>query len=212
MYKNFIKRAMDLVVSLIAFIVFLPILIIVMIFLFFANRGKPFFFQNRPGKHGRVFKVIKFKTMNDKKDDAGQLLPDDERMTGIGTLVRKTSIDEIPQLLNVMIGHMSLIGPRPLLVGYLPYYNEAELERLAVRPGITGLTGVSGRNNISWHQKMHFDIVYVRNLSFKMDMHILLKTVHKVIARDGISKEGHTTTESFIDYCTENPMRIYDNQ
>ncbi len=211
MYKNIFKRIFDLFAAAIGFILFSPIFIVVCIFLWFANDGKPFFFQQRPGRNGKIFKIIKFKTMNDRKDATGNLLPDAMRLTKVGTFVRKTSLDEVPQLLNVIKGDMSLIGPRPLLESYLQLYNEEELYRLTVRPGITGLTGVMGRNDISWHDKMYYDIKYVRELSFKLDAEIFLKTIKKVLFRDGVSKEGHVTTDSFEDYCLTNPIRHYDS-
>ena len=187
-----------------------PVFLLLTIGLYFANDGKPFFFQLRPGYKGEIFKIIKFKTMNDKKDANGELLPDADRLTPIGSFVRKTSLDEIPQLINVLKGDMSLIGPRPLLVSYLDYYNEAEMQRLNARPGITGLTGVSGRNNLSWYDKMAFDIQYERQLSFAMDLRIFFLTIKKVILKDGIAKEGHATTDTFIDFCKVNPHRQYD--
>lgn len=186
MYKNYIKRLIDFFAALFGLILLSPIFIIVMIGLFFANEGKPFFFQKRPGLHNRVFEIIKFKTMNDKRDDNGKLLPDAERLTKIGSFVRKTSLDEIPQLINVLKGDMSLIGPRPLLVKYLPYYTEREKLRHTVRPGITGLAQVNGRNNISWDEKLEMDAKYVEELSFTNDIKILLKTIQNVISQKDI--------------------------
>lgn len=186
MYKNYIKRLIDFFAALFGLILLSPIFIIVMIGLFFANDGKPFFFQKRPGLHNRVFEIIKFKTMNDKRDDNGKLLPDAERLTKIGSFVRKTSLDEIPQLINVLKGDMSLIGPRPLLVKYLPYYTEREKLRHTVRPGITGLAQVNGRNNISWDEKLEMDAKYVEELSFTNDIKILLKTIQNVISQKDI--------------------------
>lgn len=209
MYRHFFKRLIDFFGALIGLILLSPVLLMVTVALFFANAGKPFFFQPRPGKNAKVFRIIKFKTMNDKTDALGRLLPDSDRLTKVGSFVRKTSLDEIPQLINVLKGEMSLIGPRPLLVSYLDWYNDAERSRLAVRPGITGLTGVKGRNNISWYDKMYYDIEYVKKLSFALDMFILVKTVQRVVAREGVSKEGHSTTDRFEDYCKENPIRNY---
>lgn len=186
MYKNYIKRLIDFFVALFGLILLSPIFIIVMVGLFFANDGKPFFFQKRPGLHNRVFDIIKFKTMNDKRDGNGKLLPDAERLTKIGSFVRKTSLDEIPQLINVLKGDMSLIGPRPLLVKYLPYYTERERLRHTVRPGITGLAQVNGRNNISWDEKLEMDAKYVEELSFTNDIKILLKTIQNVISQKDI--------------------------
>ena len=155
--------------------------------LWFANGGKPFFYQLRPGKGERIFKIIKFKTMNDRRDANGQLLPDAERLTKIGTFVRKTSLDEIPQLLNVLKGDMSLIGPRPLLVKYLPYYSKREQLRHTVRPGITGLAQVNGRNKLNWDDRLELDAQYVENLSFLLDIKILFRTIVNVLLRKDIA-------------------------
>ncbi|REC49604.1 sugar transferase [Chryseobacterium pennipullorum] len=197
MYRHFFKRVIDFIIALIGIIVLSPIFIMVMIGLYFANQGKPFFFQKRPGLHEKVFKIIKFKTMNDKKGLDGELLPDAERLTGIGAFVRKTSLDEIPQLINVLRGDMSLIGPRPLLVQYLPLYNEHQAKRHEVRPGITGWAQVNGRNAISWEKKFNYDVWYVNNVSFYQDVKILFLTVKKVVVREGISQEGQATMEMF---------------
>lgn len=197
MYKFYLKRFFDFFVALIALILVSPILVTVIICLFFANDGKPFFFQKRPGKDGKIFGIVKFKTMNDKKDNEGNLLPDGERMTKIGSFVRKTSLDEIPQLVNVLKGDMSLIGPRPLLVQYLPLYSEKQGRRHEVRPGITGWAQVNGRNAISWRQKFEYDVWYVDNLSFVLDLKILFLTIKKVFIREGISQEGQATMEAF---------------
>lgn len=197
MYKSFFKRLLDFTAALIGFILLSPVFIIVMIGLFFANDGKPFFFQVRPGKNERLFKIIKFKTMNDKKDNQGNLLADSERLTSIGAFVRKTSLDEIPQLLNVIKGDMSLIGPRPLLVQYLPLYNETQKQRHNIRPGITGWAQINGRNAISWNQKFEFDVWYVDNCSFFLDIKILFLTIKKVFVSEGISQVGEATMEVF---------------
>ena len=197
MYKYFFKRVLDFFTALIGFILLSPVFIIVMIGLFFANNGKSFFFQTRPGKNERLFKIIKFKTMNDKKDTLGQLLPDSERLTKIGAFVRKTSLDEIPQLLNVIKGDMSLIGPRPLLIQYLPLYNETQKQRHNIKPGITGWAQINGRNAISWNQKFEYDVWYVSNCSFLLDVKILFLTVKKVFVSEGISQEGEATMEVF---------------
>lgn len=186
MYKNYIKRLIDFFVALFALIILSPIFIIVMISLFFVNQGKPFFFQERPGLNNKIFEIIKFKTMNDKKDENGKPLPDADRVTKIGSFVRKTSLDEIPQLINVLKGDMSLIGPRPLLVKYLPYYTERERLRHTVRPGITGLAQVNGRNNVSWDHRLEMDVKYVEEISFVNDLQILLKTIRKVISQKDI--------------------------
>jgi len=197
MYKNFIKRFLDFTLSLIGFIVLSPIFIIVTVLLLFANGGKPFFFQSRPGKDGKIFKIVKFKTMNDKKDADGNLLSGAERLTKIGKFVRKTSLDEIPQLLNVIKGDMSLIGPRPLLVEYLPLYNKEQVRRHEVRPGITGWAQVNGRNTISWQQKFEYDVLYINQLSFIFDLKIFFLTIIKVFIREGINAKANVTMEKF---------------
>src|SRR5690554_8229415 len=168
-----------------------------MIGLSIANRGRPFFFQKRPGKNEKMFKIIKFKTMNDKKDLEGNLLSDAERLTAVGKFVRKTSLDEIPQLLNVIKGDMSLIGPRPLLVDYLPLYNSIQKRRHEVRPGITGWAQVNGRNAISWEQKFNYDVWYVNNISLALDIKILFMTILKVFKSEGISQDGQATMTKF---------------
>ena len=197
MYKNYFKRLFDFTAALVGLLLLSPLFILVTIGLFFANQGKPFFFQTRPGKNERLFRIVKFKTMNDKKDSEGNLLSDAERLTKIGTLVRKTSLDEIPQLLNVLKGDMSLIGPRPLLVQYLPLYNAAQKQRHNVRPGITGWAQVNGRNAISWEQKFAYDVWYVKNCSFVLDIKILVLTIKKVFIREGISQKGEVTMKVF---------------
>ncbi len=197
MYKSFFKRILDFTAALVGILLLSPVFLIVMIGLFFANNGKPFFFQTRPGKNEKLFKIIKFKTMNDKKAADGQLLPDGERLTAMGSFVRKTSLDEIPQLLNVLKGDMSLIGPRPLLPQYLPLYNTFQKRRHEIKPGITGWAQVNGRNAISWDQKFAYDVWYVENCSFFLDLKILFLTVKKVVVREGISQEGEATMEAF---------------
>src|SRR5690606_14788569 len=197
MYKNYLKRLFDFLAALIGLLLLSPIFIIVMIGLFFANGGKPFFLQERPGKNQRIFKIIKFKTMNDKKDAQGNLLPDADRLTKIGSFVRKTSLDEIPQLINVLKGDMSLIGPRPLLPQYLPLDNAHQKRRHEVRPGITGWAQVNGRNAISWQQKFEYDVWYVDHVSLMLDIKILFLTLKKVFIREGISQDGQATAEPF---------------
>jgi undecaprenyl phosphate N,N'-diacetylbacillosamine 1-phosphate transferase len=186
MYIKFFKRLMDLLISSIVILVLLPVILFLSIALFFLNHGKPFFFQKRPGKNEKIFRVVKFKTMNDKKDEYGNLLPDAERLTSFGSFVRKTSLDELPQLFNVFVGDMSLIGPRPLLIRYLPYYRDEERIRHTVRPGITGLAQVNGRNTVKWDDRLALDVKYVRNLSFYMDVKIVCKTILKVIKSENI--------------------------
>jgi len=197
MYKLFFKNMLDFVVALIGLFLLSPILIIVIVGLYFANNGKPFFFQLRPGKNEKLFKIIKFKTMNEKKDTAGILLPDAERLTTIGQFVRKTSLDEIPQLLNVLKGDMSIVGPRPLLPQYLQLYSEEQNKRHQVKPGITGWAQVNGRNAISWEQKFEYDVWYVTHCSLILDIKIVLMTVKKVFVSEGISQEGQVTMEFF---------------
>jgi undecaprenyl phosphate N,N'-diacetylbacillosamine 1-phosphate transferase len=181
-------------------IVLIPGIFIAILLRLVHGKGGVFFTQLRPGKDEVIFKLVKFKTMNDKRDVAGNLLPDAERLTGIGKFIRKISLDELPQLWNVLKGEMSLIGPRPLLVEYLPLYNEKQIRRHEVRPGITGWAQVNGRNAISWKQKFEYDVWYVDNCSFALDMKILWMTVHKVFKREGISQEGQATVEKFNGY------------
>ena len=197
MYKNIVKPLFDYLASFIGLVLLLPLFLIITLFLFFANDGKPFFFQSRPGKKGKIFKIIKFKTMSDKKDAQGVFLPDSERITAVGKFVRKTSLDEIPQLLNVVKGDMSLIGPRPLLTHYLHLYNEFQNRRHEIKPGITGWAQVNGRNAISWDKKFEFDVWYVDNVSFLLDIKILFMTILKVFKSDGINAANATTTEPF---------------
>ena len=182
MYKLFFKRFFDFWIALIVLICISPILIVVTIWLHFANKGAgAFFFQERPGKNETIFKVIKFKSMTDERDKEGNLLPDNDRITGVGKFVRKTSLDELPQLINVLKGDMALIGPRPLLPEYLPYYTEKERLRHTVRPGISGWAQVNGRNNLSWDDKLAFDVYYVEHLSLKMDIRVILTTIKNVL-------------------------------
>lgn len=180
MYKIFFKRVIDFFLALIGLIALAPIGFIVYLILLFVNKGNPFFYQKRPGKDEKVFSIIKFKSMSDKKDENGKLLPDEDRVTKFGTFIRKTSLDEIPQLINILKGDMSLIGPRPLRVYYLPYYTEKESIRHTVRPGVTGLAQISGRNLLSWDDKLAKDVEYVENISFLNDTSIFFKTIRKV--------------------------------
>lgn len=197
MYKKYIKRLFDFIFALVGLVILSPIFIIVSIGLYFANSGKPFFFQRRPGKNEKIFSIIKFKTMNDKKDADGNLLSDSERLTPIGSFVRKTSLDELPQLINVLKGDMSLIGPRPLLPQYLSLYNKTQKKRHQVRPGITGWAQVNGRNAISWTKKFELDVWYVDNISFMTDIKVFFTTFKKVFKSEGISQEGQVTAEAF---------------
>ena len=198
MYKNFFKRIFDFFIALIALLLIGWLIGLVAIWLHFANKGAgSFFLQPRPGKNGKIFKVIKFKTMTDERDENGSLLPDEKRLTKVGKFVRSTSIDELPQLINVLKGDMSLIGPRPLLVQYLSLYNEFQARRHEVRPGITGWAQCHGRNAISWQKKFEYDVWYVDNLSFIVDLKVLFLTIKKVFKREGISQEGNATMEIF---------------
>ena len=197
MYKNFIKRTFDFLISLQIILIILPILIIITTLLFFQNKGTPFFFQDRPGKDEKRFKIVKFKTMTDEKDKTGNLLPDKERITPLGSFIRKTSLDELPQLFNVLNGDMSLVGPRPLLFKYLPLYSEEQKRRHNIRPGITGWAQVNGRNTISWKKKFELDVFYVDNLSFILDIKILWLTFLKVIKREGVNQSEDRPMQPF---------------
>lgn len=198
MYKHFFKRFFDFWIALIVLICISPILIIVTIWLHFANKGAgAFFLQERPGKDAKIFKIIKFKTMTDERDSDGNLLPDEQRLTNVGSFVRSTSIDELPQLINVLKGDMSLIGPRPLLVQYLPLYSTEQARRHEVRPGITGWAQCHGRNAISWKEKFNLDLWYVEHCTFKTDVNIIITTIKKVLHRDDINQDGNATMEVF---------------
>ncbi|EAQ40274.1 sugar transferase [Dokdonia sp. MED134] len=197
MYRLVIKPVADVLTASIVFILFLPVFLIVCILLIVVNSGNPFFTQMRPGKNGKIFKIFKFKTMNDKKNENGELLSDKERITKIGQIVRKTSLDELPQLFNVIKGDMSFVGPRPLLVEYLKLYNSHQTKRLKVKPGITGWAQVNGRNAISWEKKFDYDVWYVSNQNMLLDIKILFMTVMKVFKSEGITAEGEVTTKKF---------------
>lgn len=198
MYKHFFKRLIDFLIVLNLLLIIWPILLIITIWLYFANKGAgAFFTQERPGKGEKVFKVVKFKTMTDERDANGNLLPDADRLTSVGRFVRSTSIDELPQLINVLKGDMALIGPRPLLVQYLPLYSKEQARRHDVRPGITGWAQVNGRNAISWTKKFELDVWYVDHCSFWLDVKIIFLTIKKVFVREGISQEGQATMEFF---------------
>jgi len=197
MYRLVIKPLIDLCIALAALLLISPVLLSIMLLLLFFNQGKPFFLQRRPGKDGRIFTIIKFKTMNDKKDYLGNLLPDNQRLTKVGSFVRKTSIDELPQLLNVLKGDMSLVGPRPLLLEYLHLYDDFQRKRHNVKPGITGWAQVNGRNAIGWDRKFELDVWYAENVSFILDMRIVLKTIVKVLQRKGISASVLINMEPF---------------
>jgi len=192
------KRFFDLVVSLLALLFFMPFIVVISLVLMYLNRGTPFFYQLRPGLHGSIFKLIKFKTMTDKTDAHGNLLLDNVRITPFGRFLRASSLDELPQLFNVIKGDMSLVGPRPLLPKYLPLYNERQARRHEVRPGMTGWSQVNGRNSLSWEQKFEMDVWYVENMSFALDLNILWLTVVKVLKREGVNQSKETTMPPFI--------------
>jgi lipopolysaccharide/colanic/teichoic acid biosynthesis glycosyltransferase len=196
-YRLFVKRSLDFVISLILLLIISPIFVLLVIFLAFANNGKPFFVQRRPGKNEKIFSIIKFKTMNDKKDAHGNLLPDNERFTNVGNIVRKTSLDEIPQLINVLKGEMSLIGPRPLIIEYLPIYNSTQKIRHKIRPGITGWAQVNGRNSITWKKKFEYDVWYVENFNFLLDLKIVRLTLKKVVQKEDVNLSKDKTSEYF---------------
>lgn len=197
-YRDHIKRVLGFCISLIAIICLSPLLLVVTIWLHYANKGAgAFFFQERPGKNGKIFKIIKYKTMTDERDANGELLPDEVRLTRVGRFVRSTSIDELPQLFNVLKGDMAIIGPRPLLVQYLPLYSPEQARRHEVRPGISGWAQCHGRNSLSWTEKFKLDVWYVDHCSFKTDIEVILTTIKKVIVRDGISQDGQATMEAF---------------
>jgi len=197
MYKLFIKRVLDVFFSISILIITSPILILTALLLWVVQQENPFFLQKRPGKNEKVFKIIKFKTMNNKKNEAGVLLSDEERMTQLGSWIRKLSVDELPQLFNVLKGDMSLVGPRPLLVSYLSLYNSEQKKRHHVKPGITGWAQINGRNNISWNEKFKYDVMYVEHLSFLLDLKIIFKTVQVVFLRKNIAKTGYQTSDFF---------------
>ena len=197
MYLNYVKSIFDFIAAFIGLIILSPLIIAITILLFILNNGKPFYIQKRPGLHGKNFSIIKFKTMTDKKNSEGQLLPDFERTTAIGNLIRRASIDEIPQLVNVFIGHMSIVGPRPLLPEYLSLYSEEQKRRHNVKPGITGWAQINGRNSILWTQKFEYDVWYVDKMSFSLDLKILLLTIKKVIIPEGINATEKYTMEEF---------------
>ena len=197
-YRDCIKRVLGFCIALVAIICLSPLFLVVTIWLHFANKGAgAFFLQERPGRNGKIFKIIKYKTMTDERDAGGKLLPDAQRLTRVGRFVRSTSIDELPQLFNVLKGDMALIGPRPLLVQYLPLYSPEQARRHEVRPGITGWAQCHGRNTLSWHDKFKLDVWYVDHCSFLTDVKVILTTIKKVIARDGIAQNGQATMETF---------------
>ena len=198
MYKRFLKRWLDFAIVLCVLLVIWPLLAVIAVWLHFANKGAGVFFtQERPGKDGKIFKVVKFKSMTDERDAEGRLLPDAQRLTKVGRFIRSTSLDELPQLLNVLKGDMALVGPRPLLPEYLPLYSREQARRHEVRPGITGWAQTHGRNAISWTEKFQLDVWYVDHVSFAVDLKVVFLTVKKVFEREGISQEGQATMEKF---------------
>ena len=204
MYRKFFKRVFDFILSLMAILLLSPIILILIIAGIINMGGNPFFTQERPGKDGKIFKLVKFKSMNNRRDENGELLPDELRLTAYGKFIRNTSLDELPELINILKGDMAIVGPRPLLVRYLTRYNATQARRHEVRPGLTGLAQVNGRNAISWEKKFKYDVEYVDNVSLFLDIKIMLKTVLKVVARDGISSETSATMEEFMGQTKEN--------
>lgn len=199
-YEKKLKRSIDFILAFIGILIFSPILILISTILIFTNKGKPFFFQKRPGKNERIFSIIKFKTMNDRKDSFGNLLSDAKRLTSFGKFIRKTSLDEIPQLFNVLIGDMSLIGPRPLLIKYLPHYNEDEKIRHTIRPGITGLAQVSGRNLLKWDERLAKDVEYAKNITFIQDFKIIISTIKNVITIKNVVVDPNSLMVDLDEY------------
>lgn len=197
MYAKFIKRPLDFTLSLLALIVLSPVLIILIVMGAIGMKGNPFFTQLRPGKNEKIFKLIKFRTMTNEKDADGNLLPDEKRLNKYGKFLRSTSLDELPELLNILKGDMSIVGPRPLLVQYLPLYNERQKRRHEVRPGLTGFAQINGRNTVTWEQKFEDDVTYIENITFFGDMKIIFKTAISVLKREGISQENNATMEEF---------------
>lgn len=204
MYRRYIKRMLGFTIALVALICLSPVLLVVTVWLHFANKGAgAFFVQERPGLNGKIFKIIKFKTMTDEHDASGNLLPDKERLTRVGRFVRSTSIDELPQLFNVLTGDMALIGPRPLLVRYLPLYSAEQFRRHEVRPGITGWAQCHGRNTLSWDEKFKLDVWYVDHYSFKTDLQVIFMTIRRVLMHEGISQQGQATMKEFTGNSTD---------
>ena len=195
-YSKYIKRALDFIISLLALTVLSPLLLVLTLVGAVKMRGNPFFVQERPGRNGRIFRLIKLRSMTNEKKN-GELLPDEERLTAYGRFLRRTSLDELPELLNILVGHMSIVGPRPLLVKYLPLYNEHQARRHEVRPGLTGWAQVNGRNSITWEQKFDYDVWYVDHLSFALDFRIVMMTVRSVLKREGISGDNNATMAEF---------------
>ena len=199
MYAKYIKRVLDAVLSFCALLVLSPVMLVLTVLGAIMMKGNPFFTQLRPGKDEKIFRLIKFRTMTCEKDKDGNLLPDEQRLNGYGTFLRSTSLDELPELVNIFIGDMSIVGPRPLLVSYLPFYNEEEKHRHDVRPGLTGLAQVNGRNNLTWEQKFAYDLEYVRNISIKMDLRVIFTTVGKVLKRSDVQTDTQYNEGNFAE-------------
>lgn len=198
MYKSFFKRMLDLIIAITGAVIALPVIIVITVLLWFVNKGKPFYYQKRPGKNEHIFTIIKFKTMTDDKDDDGNLFPESQRLTSIGKFLRKISLDELPQLWNIIKGEMSLIGPRPLLPRYLPRYNDKQKHRHDIRPGLTGWAQVNGRNTLSWEQKFEYDLWYVENVSLLVDVKILCLSFKKVLQKEGVYSVENDITPEFM--------------
>lgn len=198
LYRNFFKRFYDIVLSLLGIVILSPVFIILIIIGAIKMKGNPFFTQQRPGKNEKIFKLIKFRTMTNEKDEKGNLLPDEQRLVKYGKFLRSTSLDELPELFNILKGDMSIVGPRPLLVKYLPLYSDEQRQRHKVRPGLTGLAQANGRNAISWQDKFNYDVAYVKNITFIIDVKIMFLTVYNVLKRDGINSENDATMEDFL--------------
>lgn len=208
MYRNYVKRILDIIISLIALIILSPILCILTVIGFFQMKGNPFFYQERPGKNGKIFGLIKFRSMSNAKDNNGKLLPDNVRLNTYGKLIRKLSLDELPELINILKGDMSIVGPRPLAVQYLPYYNDEEKRRHDVLPGLTGLAQINGRNCVNWPERFAYDIEYVENVSFMLDVKIILKTIVKVIKRSDITVRASGEIMDFDKFRIKQNMEI----
>lgn len=198
MYKSFFKRMLDLIIAITGAVIALPVIVVITVLLWFVNKGKPFYYQKRPGKNEHIFTIIKFRTMTDDKDDDGNLFPESQRLTSIGKFLRKTSLDELPQLWNIIKGEMSLIGPRPLLPRYLPRYNDKQKHRHDIRPGLTGWAQVNGRNTLSWEQKFEYDLWYVENVSLLVDVKILCLSFKKVLQKEGVYSVENDITPEFM--------------
>lgn len=200
MYAKYFKRMLDFTLSFFSLVILSPVLIVLTVVGFFAMGGNPFFTQERPGKHEKVFKLVKFRSMNNKRDKHGKLLPDEKRLTAYGKWLRSTSLDELPELFNILNGDMSIVGPRPLLVKYLPYYTKRQHHRHDVRPGLTGYAQAHGRNSSTWDERFEYDLKYVKHITFIGDVKIIIDTAKAVIKKEGISAEGEATMCDFVDY------------